>query len=239
MRNLYFVIIFFVISGFLINYLLLIEEKSNNNIKIGAFYIRRALRVLPVFLVYFAFILLQPFEPNDLTLKNILHIITFTVNFDDSRVWSTGHFWSLGIEEQFYITWPLLFIAYKKRRKQVLIILIGCSCIIRALHYKYQTPIYDLHHFFTFSDAIMIGSLGAIFYFENPKLIDFQIFRRPVMQLISLSTIVAILYFSSNLMMAVLTVPFKNLIISLCILHVILSNIKPSDSFSRTLHHFA
>jgi peptidoglycan/LPS O-acetylase OafA/YrhL len=102
--------IFFVISGFLITSLLMGEEERRGRIGLGDFYRRRALRILPAALVYLAVVALidlawLPVVP----LGDIVAALTFCRNlFGDSFL--TGHFWSLSVEEQFYLVWPVVFV---------------------------------------------------------------------------------------------------------------------------------
>ncbi len=114
--------IFFVISGFLITSLLLDEEDRSGRIGLTGFYWRRALRILPAALTYLAAVALvdvtfRPVVP----IGDILAAMTFCRNlFGDSHL--TGHFWSLSVEEQFYLVWPLgfLFIPARLRLKVTL-----------------------------------------------------------------------------------------------------------------------
>ena len=111
---------FFVLSGFLITYLLLTEKRETGRIHIPQFYLRRVLRIWPLyyFCVFFGFVLFPFFKayfgghPEETA--RLAYYLTFTSNFDvvaqngmpDSSVLSV--LWSVGVEEQFYLAWPLL-----------------------------------------------------------------------------------------------------------------------------------
>jgi peptidoglycan/LPS O-acetylase OafA/YrhL len=112
------VTVFFVISGFLITSLLVAEDAKNGRINLRNFYTRRILRIFPVYFLFVAFIMLWGnIEKLGITNNNLLHAFTFTVNFDQNPNWFLGHFWSLGVEEQFYIFWPVILIVFRKRLK--------------------------------------------------------------------------------------------------------------------------
>ena len=123
--------LFFVLSGFLITYLLLAEKKSEGRINIRHFYIRRILRIWPL---YFLITGLGFFVFPHIPMLQIPGISDFT--FDD--FWAKfvcfvlvipnialmlyhemplcSHAWSIGVEEQFYLTWPWLICSVRPRR---------------------------------------------------------------------------------------------------------------------------
>ncbi|HRH58965.1 MAG TPA: acyltransferase [Chitinophagaceae bacterium] len=114
------VCIFFVLSGFIITYLLLNEKKKKNHISIRRFYLKRMLRIWPLFFLiltvgYFIIPLILPdyyqrehgrFAWNSILL-NIFFLtnITFVLKLTPTII---TVIWSIGIEEQFYIFWPWL-----------------------------------------------------------------------------------------------------------------------------------
>ena len=103
--------IFFVISGFIITSLLLREELANTKINITAFYVRRTFRILPPLLFYMGGLLLfRFFGWIAFPIETIGNALTFTCNtgLTDCQWW-VAHTWSLAVEEQYYLIWPVLF----------------------------------------------------------------------------------------------------------------------------------
>ena len=107
--------IFFVLSGFLITWLLCCEERKTGRISVTSFYQRRALRILPPALVYLLVVSVI-FRPR---WADILHCLLFFRNVTDGPIY-TMHFWSLSIEEQFYLFWPSVFLLLRSNGRRLL-----------------------------------------------------------------------------------------------------------------------
>jgi len=129
------VIVFFVISGFLISSLLMEEQQEFGNISLRLFYGRRFLRLAPAFLCFLGFILMIQWagwirlNPGD-----TLASLTYTVNFRRTNSWYIGHLWSLSVEEQFYLLWPAaLVLAGLRRARWVICGVMAVSPIARYL----------------------------------------------------------------------------------------------------------
>lgn len=113
---------FFIISGFLITTLLISEERRNGQISVGAFYIRRIFRIMPAFFIYVTMMLLLR-SAGLVSFDNeaVTRTVTFTCNFSGFDCsWWFGHTWSLSVEEQFYLVWPILFVLAGRRRAAIL-----------------------------------------------------------------------------------------------------------------------
>lgn len=135
--------LFFVISGFLITYLLLAEQQKKGTITVSKFYVRRILRIWPLYylLVFLGFVVLpavldvaafnsQPmmdwtknFNSNFLALLTVycLLIPNIGVAFFASPL-GISHLWSIGVEEQFYLFWPWLL---KFGRQKAWVLMVG------------------------------------------------------------------------------------------------------------------
>jgi peptidoglycan/LPS O-acetylase OafA/YrhL len=222
--------IFFVISGFLITTLLLIEESTNGEINLRAFYIRRAFRILPVFLLYTAFVIIWTrFENISITKVNLIHVFTFTVNFDLHRNWVLGHMWSLSVEEQFYLLGPAILIFSRKYLKPIVLCMILYTCVARVIEYKFNSySIISLSPFFIYADAILIGVYGAIIYFERPAIIQHKAFRLVWLKLLALIIFCLFIYLSGYGKLAIIALPFGHIFISLSILFLIGCYLTPS-----------
>ncbi|MES2425759.1 MAG: acyltransferase [Bacteroidota bacterium] len=238
--------VFFVISGFLITTLLLNEQIDKGKINVKHFFIKRAFRILPVALLYLVFVFLWRTRENiGLKDMDIIRGLTFTINFSPGRgSWFIGHYWTLSIEEQFYIFWPAIMIIFRKNLKMMLILLIAYSCIIKALVHHY--PILDeitLSSFFSYSDSIFIGALGGIFYIENPGLCQHKILKNYWMQLGAISFFVLFVLLKDAGAASYICVPFANVIIAGATIFLILAYINPSATIifkllnSRILTH--
>jgi peptidoglycan/LPS O-acetylase OafA/YrhL len=127
---------FFVLSGFLITWLLLKEVTATGEVSFRAFYLRRTLRIFPAYYVFILLTLLADYvlgDPWD-TLKigsAFGYVVNYYNAFLDHPPSSIAHAWSLAVEEQFYLLWPLGFFALAGRGRQLL--LAGLAAVIVAV----------------------------------------------------------------------------------------------------------
>lgn len=119
------VTIFFVISGFLISWLLLAEEGRFGEFSRKEFYLRRIIRIIPPAYVYLCVIgAISFFSSLGISKQELLSSALFFRNLTGGSIF-TGHYWSLAIEEQFYILWPIVLVIIP-REKRVLAIVLLC-----------------------------------------------------------------------------------------------------------------
>src|SRR5438105_3314001 len=121
------VLAFFVISGFLITWLLLQEEARRGAVSLRLFYVRRTLRIFPAFyafwLLWTGALLLsgRPIHwPQALSALGYVSNYYQAISGDPNTGYS--HTWSLAIEEQFYLLWPMSFIALRRRPRAIAIL---------------------------------------------------------------------------------------------------------------------
>ena len=159
------VVVFFVISGFLITRLLLLEHTKTGHVSLKLFYARRCLRLFPASYAYIACIsLLWMAGVVHLQARDLWHAVTYTVNYLPGGSWEIGHLWSLSVEEQFYLLWPLTFLALGPLRASWAaggVILLGPVARSAAWLFLRGTPYRDLSMFPMVADSLAMGCLLA------------------------------------------------------------------------------
>lgn len=136
--------IFFVLSGFLITSLLMKDRSTNQKNLFKRFYRRRALRLLPaLYALLIADFFVSRWEnfPGDIQWRTTWHAILFLNNWNIVNNFGKaqndlGHLWSLGIEEQFYLIWPLTIwlLAKLKIPSKMMIPLILFASLVVMVH---------------------------------------------------------------------------------------------------------
>ena len=179
--------IFFVLSGFLITYLLLKEIDLKGKVAIGKFYLRRSLRIWPLyFLIILLVFVIAPLLMNSLDFKwsefdmQPWYYFLFLSNFDVLHIYlahgtdllPSTVTWSVAIEEQFYLVWPLLFALFPARAYKFIFpaILIG-SYTYRAIHAE-SIPVLNFHSFSVCGD-LALGGWIAYLSFTNKSFVNF------------------------------------------------------------------
>jgi peptidoglycan/LPS O-acetylase OafA/YrhL len=158
----YGVDIFFAISGFLITTLLLQEKETGGNINFSSFYTRRAFRIMPPIIGYLAAICaLNAFFPLGIARSEIISVLLFFRNYVEGT-WYTQHFWSLAIEEHFYLFVPLIVALFPWRRSLAIFCVAAIACAaIRWLEDAFLGGKIDFRTEARF-DALMYGSAFAV-----------------------------------------------------------------------------
>lgn len=129
------VMLFFAISGYLICARLLIERERTGSISLRSFYIRRIFRILPAAWIYLLVIAaLAALGMIRAGWRDLAPAAFFYANYLPPQSWFTGHYWSLAIEEHFYLLWPpILALAGSRRAIPVGVALIVSTVLLRVL----------------------------------------------------------------------------------------------------------
>jgi peptidoglycan/LPS O-acetylase OafA/YrhL len=174
--------LFFLLSGYLIGGQLFAKLSRHQPIHYGEFYLKRSLRILPAYFVVVILYFTIPAFTERSTLPPLWKFLTFTQNFglDLSQHGAFSHAWSLCIEEQFYLLFPLILILTKARKNTLwllpLIFLLGLA-VRSYIWYKIlpqQTDFghayYRLIYYPTWSrlDGLMAGVALSAFYYFRP-----------------------------------------------------------------------
>lgn len=184
------VYVFFVISGFLITSLLLKERMSTGRISLRAFYLRRVLRIFPLAFAYIAVVLVlnqvlqlnipwQAFAGAALFMGNLPY---FKTN------WYFGHYWSLSMEEQYYLVFPFLL---KKFTNLAHLLVIGLIVGVVGIRLAFELGILKQDNainnaVYTISsqcDGVLIGSLASLLAFRYNQILQFIAANRRLLAL--------------------------------------------------------
>jgi peptidoglycan/LPS O-acetylase OafA/YrhL len=173
------VLVFFVLSGFLITDLLQREWRQSGKIDLAAFYMRRVLRIWPAFYAYIiAASLLAVTGVLDIHYRQIFFAAAHLWNYSallglkatdavhPDGTWYLGHFWTLALEEQFYWFWPpVLLYCLTRRTSRPLIFLIVLVPIIRMATYfgvpSMRGELLMMVH--TGVDPILVGCFAGLY----------------------------------------------------------------------------
>ena len=182
---------FFVLSGFLITYLLLNENDKQGKINIPFFYLKRILRIWPLYflIALIALFIVPLFSDNSfsqlpvlndpLSLFALLFMLPNLLRVSFPTLIGANQLWSVGIEEQFYAFWPLLIRNCISKIEKCLLVFIGLKMsgelFLVALDQIYSQNWIDqlLQLYLLFPvEQLAIGGLGAAFLFnENQKML--------------------------------------------------------------------
>jgi len=186
---------FFVLSGFLITYLLMEEKNVFHEINVSKFYWRRILRIWPLYylITFIAFVILNNSsifptiaypEVYDKAPSNILLYLALLPNV----AWVSGlqiiyanQLWSVGVEEQFYLCWPLVtkYLQGKNLLYFMIALVIGYVLLANGIAFSLSHHIIRSSKLIIFSnllaatriDCMAIGGIGAYAFYKHPALV--------------------------------------------------------------------
>lgn len=175
--------LFFVLSGFLITGLLVSEFDHTGSISIRKFYMRRVLRLGPALALYLIACVIVAYHTQQISLQRQLKLIAYALLYStnwrmafdwDPVLDPTAIIWSLSIEEQFYLVWPLVLfgcLALKLKRKFIAVGLgavILAICLHRNLLLAQGANLTRLYYGTdTHADALLVGCLTALVPFQR------------------------------------------------------------------------
>ena len=173
------VVAFFVLSGFLITWLLLQEpDERPFGQSLTNFYLRRSLRIFPIYFLYLA--ITYGFNIDAIREAGVYPWVYLTnIYLFKENTWlnAHSHLWSLSVEEQFYLVWPFLVLFFRRNTK----LLLGLFCAICALALGARLYLWfggfnpsPQMEVFTLSclDYLALGSLLALGYQERRAMLQ-------------------------------------------------------------------
>ena len=209
---------FFVLSGFLISYLLIAEVENTGTIRIRRFYIRRLLRLWPLYFLvgivgivggsfwqnFFNYYPENPYTTSQM-FQNLGFLCSFSTNFQtllglNNAVSSlmVAHFWSLGIEEQFYLLWAPMLLIFRRHVIHLVITFICIGFIINELPPDWFGAYHRFQYNFT-GGRFFHFALGAAvaWYFQHrtPPIIDDSLLARCLSWAVQLTMLVPMMMY--------------------------------------------
>jgi peptidoglycan/LPS O-acetylase OafA/YrhL len=178
--------VFFVISGFLITAIINKELKTNNSFSFLGFYERRIRRLIPALLIvsivclFIQYFLLLPYQAVDFS-ESVLSTLVFGANFywdhnlqqygaESAKVQPFLNMWSLGVEEQYYLVFPFLFLMLQKNSPRIIhlafIVALVCSFLL-AIYASSQYPSFSFYMLPTRFWELLSGGLAALYVFNK------------------------------------------------------------------------
>lgn len=176
---------FFVLSGFLITYIILEEKRQTGRLNLKHFFIRRILRIWPLYYLMIVVAFITPY-----LLSNVLHLTSSAEGYnpewgmsilflENYKMMATGShanvsplsvMWSLCIEEHFYIVWGLLlYFCSLKKLPIVLMCALILGPVFRLIYVHHHMPTLDL---FTNIDLFAWGAVPAYLLIAYPEKLD-------------------------------------------------------------------
>lgn len=199
--------IFFVLSGFLITFLLIKEKELTNTVNLKNFYLRRILRIWPLFyLCLFLGFVLFPFlkyhtVPSPLEISNFWSYLFFAGNFDFIKIWPRTPdalnllvLWSVAVEEQFYLVWPVILKCFSKKYYTYIFIIIIFSTLVFRSFFISNYPVLHFHSLSVIGD-MAIGGLTAYACSQPTRILYFIVnMKRTFIIALYLVTVILVLF---------------------------------------------
>lgn len=259
------VTIFFMLSGFLITLLLLKENQKTGTVAMGKFYLRRILRIWPLyyFLILLSFFILPLFFSNqsffgdaqDWGITLVLYVCFLPVI--SNNIFHANRFssqlWSISIEEQFYLIWPLLVRKWIHKLAHMIFWFVGIKIVFQLLVYlicflmtKY-TPdhpwmegmlVFRKFMKVLYFEIMAIGAMGAFLIFNRKEKILSFLFK-PVMEVGAMFLLIALFFVNHSWPFIQVGVGIAGMIIILNIVYNPLSKLPFNPRFTDQLGKYS
>lgn len=186
--------LFFVLSGFLITTLLAMESSGSGTVAYGPFMARRALRLMPAYFLYAIFITLLVWcWPGSERSHNggwdargfTAALWTYTINYvPQGGIWNgqdlTVHLWSLAVEQQYYLIWPLVILALHSRAAPLRWVAVALAVATTASFVVAPDGLSRNNLLYTRGFSLMVASALALWIFHRPSTLRNRCFNRCV-----------------------------------------------------------
>ncbi|NOQ72586.1 MAG: acyltransferase family protein [Crocinitomix sp.] len=233
---------FFVLSGFLITFLILNERKNTGYFHLGKFLIRRTLRIWPLYFIIglIGFVIFPLIFSDYFTLHEPFYYFIFMANFDE--IWNAGsdsiNFltspWSVAVEEQFYLFWGIaLFGLFKLKAfklEVLIVVLYAASFVFQSLNWTQELVIY--HHTFAVCQDILMGAFIGLSLFKGRNWLQ-KIKEMPKIAVLITYAIGIMLCLAKNKLFDGQLVILERSTLSLFFAFVILDQIRGNHSFFK------
>ncbi|MDG1915367.1 MAG: acyltransferase [Crocinitomix sp.] len=233
---------FFVLSGFLITFLILNERKNFGKFHLGKFLIRRTLRIWPLYFIIgiIGFVIFPLLFSDYFTLHDPLYYFFFLANFDEIWVGNNDSInfltspWSVAVEEQFYLFWGIALFALFKLKTIKLEFLIAAlyvaSFIFQYLNWTDDKIIY--HHTLAVCQDILMGAFIGVNLFHRRKWLDKLKSMRKI-GVVIMYALGLMLCLAKNKLFGGQLIIFERSVLSLFFAFVILDQIRGAHSFFK------
>lgn len=233
---------FFVLSGFLITFLILNERRSFGEFHLGKFLIRRTLRIWPLYFIIgiIGFVIFPLLFSDYFTLHEPLYYFIFLANFDE--IWNAGNDsinfltspWSVAVEEQFYLFWGIaLFILFKLKTVKVELLIVALytgSFIFQYLNWMDDKIIY--HHTLAVCQDILMGSFIGVSLFHKRWWLD-KVKKMPKLYVLLVYIAGLMLCLAKNKLFAGQLIIIERSVLSLYFAFIILDQIRGEHSLFK------
>lgn len=239
--------LFFVLSGFLITALLIEEHQRDGRVDLRAFWLRRYRRLAPALAMMLVVVVLVPMMiggPGP-SARGLVAAATWTMNLWRSILGvgfgPIGHLWSLGIEEQFYLLWPVLLpLALRRfgrgRTAAFVAAGVGASVLLMGATADVTAPDRAYYGTDTRAFGILLGCLLAFSWRPERARVDIGRAARGLVDVVGALALVALLWqFANRSEFDPWTYPSGMLLVDACTLVLLVAATHPASTTSRRL----